>query len=271
MNDTANNTSKSPTPPPAESGVWAPPSSFEEKLRGGLIPPSIYYILRARRELRRGEAELRILPFLVDPTRQSIDAGANKGVYTYWLERLSQHVHAFEPNPKMFKILTRGVGSKATVHHAALSDQAGEFALRIPKTGQGRYSNQGASLNHDKVGDSYGEVMVKTLRLDDMDIKNIGFIKIDVEGHEMAVLDGAVQTIKRERPTLLIEMEQQHTKRPIKDDLKRVIDLGYRMVFLHKGVLMDQDRFDTQAHHLKTATAADYVFNFIFLPLERAL
>ena len=249
---------------------WEPPASFEEKLRGLLIPPSLYYGLRARRELRRGEAELRILPFLVDPARQAVDAGANKGVYTYWLERLSCHVHAYEPNPKMFKVLSGGVGSRATVHHAALSDQAGEFALRIPKTAKGRYSNQGASLNHTKVGDSYGEVMVQTRRLDGENFTDVGFIKIDVEGHEMAVLDGAKDTIRRCRPTLLIEMEQQHTKRPIEEDLKRVTDLGYRMLFLHRGVLNAAERFDAKVHHTDAASPQDYVFNFIFVPKERA-
>lgn len=250
---------------------WQPPVSFEERVRGVLIPPSIYYVLRARRELRRGEAELRILPFLVDPSLISVDAGANKGVYTYWLERLSQHVHAYEPNPKMFNVLKRGASLKATLHHAALSDQAGEFALRIPKTGKGRYSNQGASLNHDKVGDSYGEVMVETRRLDDEKLGKIGFIKIDVEGHEMAVLDGALETIQRDRPTLLIEMEQQHTGRAIEDDIKRVTDLGYRMLWLHRGMLNAADRFDGDAHHRAAASREDYVFNFIFVPKERAL
>jgi len=250
---------------------WEPPSSFEERVRGVLIPPSVYYVLRARRELRRGEAELRILPFLIDPTRNSVDAGANKGVYTYWLERLSHHVYAYEPNPKMFKTLKVGVGSKATVNFAALSDQAGEFALRIPKTSRGSYSNQGASLNHNKVGDSYGEVMVKTRRLDDEGLNNIGFLKIDVEGHEMAVLDGALETLKHDRPTLLIEMEQNHTGRAIEDDLKRVTDLGYRMLFLHRGVLKSGDSFDGDTHHRKAPSPQDYIFNFIFVPKEQAV
>jgi hypothetical protein len=87
----------------------------------------------------------------------------------------------------------------------------------------------------------------------------------------MAVLDGALATIQRDRPTLLIEMEQKHTKRPIADDLKRVTDLGYRMMFLHRGVLNEGHRFDPEAHHTNAATAQDYVFNFIFLPMEQPL
>lgn len=249
---------------------WQPPISIEERLRGALIPAGFYYALRAHRERRKGEAELRILPFLIDPRRTAVDAGANKGVYTYWLERLAAHVHAYEPNPKMFKVLKSGVGARASVHPAALSDQNGTFNLRIPKTARGTYSNQGGSLNHQKVGQHYGEVAVATHRLDDQKISNIGFIKIDVEGHEMAVLDGAQASIERDRPTLLIEMEQRHTGRAIELDLKRVTDLGYRMMFLHHGQLNAGDRFDPVLHHTAAPTPADYVFNFIFIPREQA-
>lgn len=259
----AHNVNDTPQPSPD----WRPPSNFEERLRAVLFPPRLYYRLRAHRELKRGEAELKLLPFLVDPTRVALDVGANKGVYTYWLERLAKHVHAFEPNPKIFDILDKGVGDKVTTHFAALSDQTGEFALRIPETSAGKYSNQGASLNYDKVGERYGEVMVHTHRLDDLDLGPIGFMKIDVEGHEAAVLDGALATIERDHPALLIELEQRHTQRPILEDIEKVEALGYRMMFLHQGVLQNRERFDAKAHHTDFAERADYVFNFIFLPL----
>ena len=46
---------------------------------------------------------------------------------------------------------------------------------------------------------------------------NVGFIKIDVEGHEHAVLEGATKTIKRNMPNLLVEMEEKHNKIPINE------------------------------------------------------
>ena len=52
------------------------------------------------------------------------------------------------------------------------------------------YSNQGASLNYGKVGDDYGEVTIEARRLDDEALTDVGFIKIDVEGHELEVLRG---------------------------------------------------------------------------------
>ena len=251
----------------AHNSGWEPASTFEEKLKRLLIPQTFYYRLRARREFERGEAELRLLPFLADPTRDSIDIGANKGVYTYWLARNSRHVHAYEPNPKMFKVLEAGTKAETTVSVSpvALSDQTGQTVLRIPKTSKG-YSNQGASLNYDKVGEAYGEVAVEMRRLDDEGYDNVGLIKIDVEGHEFAVLDGARETIRRCRPVLIIEIEELHNKRPILDSIQEVAALGYRPMFMRHGVLNDFSQFDPDRHHAGAQSAGDYVFNFIFLP-----
>lgn len=254
----------------AHNSGWEPASTFEEKLKRFLIPQTLYYALRARREMKRGEAELRLLSFLADPARDSIDIGANKGVYTYWLARHSRHVFAYEPNPKMFKVLKAGTRGEnnVTVSDIALSDTSGETVLRIPKTTKG-YSNQGASLNYDKVGEAYGEAPVEMRRLDDEGHDNVGLIKIDVEGHEFAVLEGAKETIARCRPVLVIEIEEQHNKRPILDSLNAVADMGYRPVFLRRGVLSDVSLFDPARHHAGAASPEDYVFNFIFLPTDR--
>lgn len=244
---------------------WEPPSSLGERLRGALVPPRLYYWVRAQRELRRGEPELRLLPTLLDPSRNSVDAGANKGVYTYWMQRYSRHVYAYEPNPKIFRILSAGAGGNVTVSPVALSDTTGRSVLRVPRTPSG-YSNQGASLNYEKVGPAYGEVAVETRRLDDEGLADVGFIKIDVEGHELAVLDGGRALIRRDRPTLLVEIEEAHTKQPIERSLARVVELGYEGFALIRGDLTSLDRFDPEAHHRAARDAADYIFNFVFLP-----
>ncbi|MFQ5958887.1 MAG: FkbM family methyltransferase [Alphaproteobacteria bacterium] len=247
---------------------WEPPSVLEERLKNALVPPALYYRFRAHRELRRGERELGLLPYLLDRRRNSVDVGANKGVYTYWLQRYSRHVHAYEPNPKMFRLLEAGAGGNVTVLPVALSNANGRARLRVPQTAKG-YSNQGASLNHEKVGATYGEVEVETRRLDDEGLCDVGFIKIDVEGHEFAVLEGARETIARDRPTLLIEIEETHNKMPIEDSLARVADLGYDGFALIGGSLKSLAFFDAEAHHRAPARREDYVFNFLFFARER--
>ena len=227
---------------------WSPPSTLEERLKYALVPPRLYMRYRGRKEWRRGEAEVRLLPVLADPTRASLDIGANKGVYSWFLKDLSAKVYAFEPNPKLYRILRRLSGAKVAALPYALSDRTGKAELRVPRHRKGGFSNQGGSLSAVKVADDYMAVEVETRRLDDLDLRNVGFVKIDVEGFEQAVLDGARETLARERPRLLIEMEERHTGVPIEAAIAAVERLGYRALFLNRGVLNDIARFDP-AHH----------------------
>ena len=56
----------------------------------------------------------------------------------------------------------------------------------------------------------------------------IGFIKIDVEGHEQHVLEGAVNTINKDMPNLLIEIEKKHRSDSIEKTFKYLSKLGYK-------------------------------------------
>ncbi len=246
---------------------WEPPYTFEEKLKYAFVPPSIYIRRLAARQLRIGECEIRLLPFLTDRQKVSVDVGANKGVYTYFLARLTREVHAFEPNPKIFRILSRALPSNVMVHRVALSSKSGAAELLVPEH-KGGFSNQGASLSREKVDGAHRVVHVESARLDQYDLRDVGFIKIDVEGHETHVIEGAMETIKRERPNLLIEMEEAHTKRPIEESVNYVRSLGYEGMFVARGQLQPLRRFDPEGQHRSPASREDYVFNFIFLPIE---
>jgi FkbM family methyltransferase len=246
--------------------VWEPPWTLEERLKFALVPTSLYMRYRTGKERRQGEAEVALLPFLADPSRVSVDVGANKGVYTWLLKDCSRAVYAFEPNPKMFSFLRRLEGERVSVSPIALSNETGTATLRVPRHRRGGFSNQGASLSNVKVADDYMGVEIDARRLDDLDIRDVGFMKIDVEGFEQAVLEGANETIARDRPNLLIEMEEAHTKQPIEDHIAAIEALGYRGVFLRRGILFPIDAFDGERHHRNVESRADYVFNFIFLP-----
>lgn len=244
--------------------TWTPPLSFEEKVKGIIIPPSLYIRSLYKRELRKGERELHLIPWLARRGQISLDIGANKGVYSYALLPHSREVHAFEPNPKSRDILTNWAGGRVIIHDIALSDQAGDATLFVPKGNKG-YSNQGSSLKKKEAA-AHGELGVKTLRLDDMNMTDIGFMKIDVEGFEQQVIEGARETLKRERPNLLVEIEEKHTGRKLEDEIARVCSHGYDCFVLLNGTLTSFARMDIGKHHRNPAQRADYVFNFIFLP-----
>lgn len=244
---------------------WAPPLTFEERLKHSLVPPALYVRYRVWKELRYGERELRLLPALASPARASVDVGANKGVYSYVLARCSAHVHAFEPNPKMFALLRRTAPANVTVSPLAIGDRSGPAELRVPKSRKG-YSNQRATLRRDRGGADAGVVTVECRRLDDLALSDIGFIKIDVEGFELQVLDGARALLARERPNLLVEIEEIHTGRPIEELIAAVEGLGYRGLALHRDGLITLERFDARRHHRRDEHPEDYIFNFVFVP-----
>lgn len=246
---------------------WKPPSSLEERIKRALVPPRMELARIVRRELTKGEKELTLLPALVDPARLALDIGANRGIWTHLMVRQGARVIAFEPNPKMFAILKAAMPRGTNAFDLALSDREGEAELKIPRYARG-YSNQHASLEASRVGGNlFGAVTVKTARLDDLDPDPVGFIKIDVEGHELAVLRGARETIARDRPNMIIEMEQRHTGRDIGDDLDAVEAMGYETFFIGRQGLQRRTAFDPVRHHQPDTHPSDYVFNFVFLPI----
>lgn len=245
--------------------------TFEEKLKYFLVPPKLYIVYKLLKEKLYGEKEFALLEYLVDPERNSIDVGANKGVYTAKLSKLSKTVFAFEPNPKMHQFLQKSAPKNTKIFNFALSNETRTDFLRIPK-GEKGLSNQGGSLSHRKVVDNYIQVEVQCKRLDDMNLKDIGFIKIDVEGFEQEVMEGGRETILRDRPTLLVEIEECHNKKPIKEMLDWVQSFGYRGYALFEGnILKSLDFFDSNYHHnvARETNRARYIFNFIFLPMAR--
>jgi FkbM family methyltransferase len=242
-------------------------STLGERIKHALVPGGLYIRYSARKATRSGDGEIGLLRFLIDPLRNAIDAGANKGTYTYFMSQLARHVYAFEPNPKMYRLLQRTIAANVTAFPAALAERSGRAVLRIPYGGKG-HSNQGASLSAIKVQGSFTPVEVETKRIDDLGLSRIGFIKIDVEGSEDAVLAGAAATIARDRPNLLIEIEEKHTHLPIERSLARVVDLGYEGLFLRAGQLHPLSAFDPERDHRRPEHF--YVYNFVFVPKGRA-
>ena len=166
----------------------------------------------------------------------------------------------------MFAILDAARPANAVARNIALSDRPGIASLKVPRSARG-YSNQHASLETNwAVAVEFGVVEVATARLDDLDLEPIGFIKIDVEGHEQAVVAGAVGLIARDRPTLLIELEERHSEQSIEASIAAVKALGYDAFVFKDGALRPIAAFDPDADHRAAVETPRYIFNFIFKP-----
>lgn len=247
--------------------AWRPPETFEERVKRFLAPPKLELARIVAREFKRGEPELALAPYLVDPARAAIDVGANRGIWSHVLARHCPNVFAFECNPKLFRVLAAAAPRNVEALPFALSDGDGAASLFVPGAGR-RFSNQGASLSACKVeGEAHAVVAVERRRLDSFDLPPVGFIKIDVEGHELSVVRGALALIARDRPTLIVEIEERHAKRPLAESIGEICALGYRMMFLGEHGLEDAARFNLAAPETMRSARGLQVNNFIFMPV----
>lgn len=216
---------------------------------------------------RRQEPELARLAELVPAGRNAIDVGGWLGPWTRELSRRVPHVICVEPQPDLAAYLRRVVPSNVTVVEAAVSDAPGTATLSLPEARHG--ANALASL-HGDVETAAVVHEVRVVRIDDLGATDVGFLKIDVEGHERAALDGAVELIRRDRPRLLLEAEQRHIEEPLGSLFERVTSEGYEGWFFHRGRWHPLADFDVQRHqldHLDDVVGPDYVNNVLFTPV----
>lgn len=206
--------------------------------------PKLMFLLRRLQDVNY-EPEMKLLDVLCDPSRASVDVGAKIGMYTYRLLRHSARVVAFEPIPILNTMLGRVFrGRRVTVMPVALSDTPGRVTMRIPYGSDGEVKfgrstiEHSNPLSHDDVA-RVDEIDVEVKTLDGCALTGVGFIKIDVEGHELAVLRGALETLRRDRPTLLVEANDHHHPGAVAKLRELMTAEGYVGLFDRQGQLVD--------------------------------
>ncbi len=221
------------------------------------------------------EIELRLLPALVDPARAAIDVGANIGTYTAALMPLAHHVFAIEPHPRLAGVLRALPKDSVTVRQAIANAQGGGQAKLAVSLINGREADALAQVDSGKGNDQARLYDVATTTLDEVVRAPVGFVKIDVEGHELTVLDGAVRLLSEDRPIWLIESEARHLEGAPFSLFERMEAASYAGFFARRGALHPISGFDLsmqdEAQLVGYAKRADanYINNFIFIPNER--
>jgi FkbM family methyltransferase len=179
---------------------------------GPAVPPRLRLAFNYQlAQLDGCEPELALLHQLGPNRGTAIDAGANEGLFTYRLSTLYNRVHAFEINPTLADRLRRLVPSKVSVYPVGLSSREGSGTLYTPYY-RGRPLHGWAGLEpwNCPTAERYTESVVSVRRLDSFGFDDVAFLKVDVEGHELELLTGAQQTIRRNRPVVLIEVKDRN-------------------------------------------------------------
>jgi FkbM family methyltransferase len=239
------------------------------------LPPSWVPPLAARMALLTDERELHLLDLLCRRGTTSVDVGANLGIYTELLRRYSADVVAVEPHPALASRLRRAFPAHVRVVEAALSAAPGRASIRVPVV-EGREIDTRGSL--EMAANAEFQTFsreVNVLTLDLLELGAVGFIKIDVEGHEHDVVSGGLNLLRASRPRLLIELEERHRAGCVEQMGQQLRRLGYRGFFVSSRELTRIDEFEARRHQpsgrakaINGGRAAEYVNNFIFLAAE---
>lgn len=159
----------------------------------------------------RREPELRLIDLLLNEERTFVDVGANVGLYSLRAEHRTAKVVACEPHPLLAQQLRRVLRPSTTLLEVAIGETAGALELYVPTLPNGKtYLSRTSAHLTANPGAVSNSLRVPVLRLDDLEIPESSVIKVDVEGHELAVLRGATSTLARGMHALIIESEIRH-------------------------------------------------------------
>ncbi|MFI6942909.1 FkbM family methyltransferase [Streptomyces sp. NPDC050418] len=226
----------------------------------------------------RYEPELAHLDdYLPRGCRTAVDIGGWYGPWSRRLASRARDVVTIEPVPHLARTLRRITPPNVRVVQAATSDRPGTARLWFP---EGDAGTRGLSSLIRRDLHTHG-VDVSCVPLDDLELRDVDFIKIDVDGSELATLTGASRTLARDRPALLIELEARI--QPTAPIIDLLAGHGYAGWVLPETTWLPLRDFDLTTHQEATSHVAShgllrralpfpgprYVNSVLFLPEGR--
>lgn len=174
-----------------------------------------FLFLSQKMEERLLSTLVKIIGHMEEGKHTFVDVGANIGLYTWHAlnAKPNLHVAAFEPDPLNGRLLKKTKqkwgASNLSLHFSAASNANGQatFSQDLLSSATGSLNQTERSFAEQHYGQRQSLIEVETMTLDSA-VANLpppALLKIDVEGHEKEVLEGAGELLERHRPILLIE------------------------------------------------------------------
>lgn len=202
-----------------------------------------------------------------------LDIGANIGNHSLFFADRFDEVLAFEPNPRTFGLLQFNAALRRNIicFNLGLSDAEGTARLTVPT------ENIGMATLHASAGLGGATVDCELRCLDGLDMlaqRRVAMIKIDVEGHESAVLRGAAALLARDRPVVVFEQTTDDIDGGTSPAIELLRRAGYarfwtiehcpasrwrglnllrRALFGDRLRMVERDRFETRFHSMIVA------------------
>lgn len=166
--------------------------------------------------------------------RTAVDVGGHIGLWSYYLAKRFEHVHAFEPvEAHLHCYLANMVNvENVDLYGCALGEEAGLVEIETAPTSSG----DSRVAIHPKQDGGGPRIPLKTL--DSFELVNVDFIKLDCEGFEYFALKGGEETIKRDMPTIIVEQKPGRGQRFGLTETQAVeylTGLGYRTAAVMSG------------------------------------
>jgi FkbM family methyltransferase len=152
--------------------------------------------------------------------RVCVDVGGHVGLWAMWLAPAFRELHAFEPTALHADLFRHNVrADNVTLHEVALGDAPGFCDVK----------QLGESSGDTYIQPGVGNIEIRTL--DSYELSGVDFVKIDVEGFELQVAEGARETLLRNRPMVCVEQkdrEESNFGATPKGALEFLLELGMR-------------------------------------------
>ncbi|KUN28787.1 methyltransferase FkbM [Streptomyces antibioticus] len=197
----------------------------------------------ARAVYPRFEPELARLPELCpEGCGTAVDVGGWYGPWTRRLAGRARRVVTVEPVPRLARLLAATAPPNVRVVQAAAAERPGTARLWLPPddTGERGVSSLVRRDIHQRA------LPVGCVTLDELGLKDVGFMKVDVDGSELAVLRGATGILARDRPALFVELESRI--QPIGPVVTYLALLGYEGWVLPGDAWVPLRSFPLEAH-----------------------
>lgn len=196
----------------------------------------------------------------------AIDVGSNAGYYSIPFAHNFKEVRSFEPNPSIYHKLLRNIKANHLQNiypfQVAVGNAVASVNLFIQDSVDGDFNlNSGLSSLKSRPEYHRETIQVQLVTIDSLDLRfPVGLIKIDVEGTELEVIQGAIQTIQKSRPVILWEASTTISEDNYRSCISELTQLNYRSYEI-------KTNFEISEHGLLNDIPA-YDFNMLSLPSE---
>ena len=194
----------------------------------------------------------------------AIDVGANIGLITIQLASRFKNILAIEPIASTYECLKYNTRTYPQIQtlNVAISNYDGEIG----------FAGSLESSMHIKTSKEYSS-KVQCLCLDSLDILGCDLLKIDVEGHELEVIQGAIETIKKYHPMIILE-EVSSFKKGSANNLYKQYGKDFTQYLRQARMILEDMGYAVyfrQGHDFVLAYGLDFVDSALLLPSELAV